>query len=155
MRGLITGLVTASATAGALVGFGLRAGMPVRAYNVLATVVIGDQARGVWGWMGRVTLVGIAVHLALMVGWGLLFAAIAREMRGWHLAAAAAGVALGAWLVMRVAVLHRVGPDAAEVLGPAQLVALHIVMAVALGVGMRFALSAVERRDSDGLSKVM
>lgn len=141
-RALITGAIAASATAGALVGFGIRAGTPARAFNAIASFVLGDRARGVWGWVSTVTLTGIAVHVAIMVGWGVLFAFLAGRMRGWQFAATAAGVALGAWAVTRFVVLHRVGPTVAEVLGPGQLLGLHLVLAVSLAVGMRFAFDA-------------
>ena len=138
-RALVTGLIATSATAGALVGFGLRAGTPFRGFNAMASLVLGDQATGAWGWMSTVTPAGMIVHVTVMMGWGVLFAFLAARLRGWQPAAAAAGVALGAWFVTRAVVLHRVGPGVAAVLGPGQLVGLHVVLGVALALGMRFA----------------
>lgn len=120
-------------------GFGLRAGTPFRGFNAMASLVLGDQATGVWGWMGTVTPAGMVVHVAIMMGWGVLFTFLAARLRGWQLAAAAAGVASGAWIVTRAVVLHRVGPGVAAVLGPGQLIGLHLVLGVALALGMRFA----------------
>lgn len=139
----LTGLIAAAATAGALLGFGLRAGTPVRGFNALASFAIGDRAHGVWGWESTVTLTGIAVHLAVMLGWGVLFTLVAVRLRGWRLAATSIAAGLGVWLVSTTVLLRRVGPGVAEVLGPGQVAGLHVVLIVALAVGMRFARMAV------------
>lgn len=146
-RALGCGLLAASATSGAVLGFGWRAGTPVRAFNVIASLVAGDRARGVWGWDGRVTPVGIALVVVVMFAWGALFGVVARRAQGWRLVATAVGVALASWTVSTVTVAQRIAPEAARVLGPGQLVGLHLVLAVTLAVGMRFAFRGEQRDD--------
>lgn len=76
--GIRAGLVAAAATAGAVAGFGLRRGDWSNAFVTLATnTVVGvagsDLPRTV------VLLAGLGVHVAIMVTWGLLFAALSRR----------------------------------------------------------------------------
>lgn len=141
------GLLAAAASSGAVLGFGMRAGTPARAFNVIAGVVAGDRARGVWGWDGRVTPIGIALLVVVMVVWGAIFAVVARRAQGWRLVATAIGVALASLAVSLVTVAQRIAPEAARVLGPGQLVGLHLVLAATLAVGMRFAFSGDQRGD--------
>lgn len=131
-------ILAAAATSGAVLGFGIRAGMPSRAFNAIAALILGDAARGVWGWDSVVTPVGIALLVGMMLGWGLLFSFIAGRARGWRLIAIAAGTALAAWMVSTTA-FAQLG-EASRVMGPGQLAGLHFVLAVALAVGMRLAL---------------
>lgn len=93
--------------------------------------------------MSTVTITGIALHVAFTIGWGVLFAVVAARVRGWWLLVASAAVALVAWMVASGLLLRQAGPGAAEVLGPGQLAGLHLVLAVALAIGMRFARSAI------------
>ena len=140
-HGILTGALAAAATAGALLGFGLRQGTPARPFNAIAGVVLGDRAGGIWGFHSVVTVTGLLVQVAVAIGWGLLFARLARGMRGVRLAAASlvaaiATLAVDAFLAGRV-----LGVDVSDALAPAQVVALHFVLGVALGVGMRLATS--------------
>lgn len=137
--GLTTGIIAAAATGGALLGFGIRAGMPSRPFNGIATLVLGDQARGVWGYVGTITVTGIVLHVAITVGWGVLFAALAGRRHGWQVTALAMVVSAVAWVVSRTIVLRQVGAGMSSVLGSGQLAVLHVVLAVALVLGMRFA----------------
>lgn len=138
----MAGAVAAAAAMGMVLGFGVRAGTPARGFNAIAALVLGDRAQGVWGWVSTVTLTGIAVLVAVMVGWGSLFALVVGRVRGWRLAAMALGVALGALVVSVAVVQRRLGADTVEVLGPGQLVGLHLMLAVTLAVGMRLARSS-------------
>lgn len=140
---LLTAIIAAAATTGALLGFGLRAGTPVRGFNAIASLALSDRAAGVWGWDSTVTPAGIMLLVAMMMGWGVLFSLLAIRMRGWRLAALAAAMGLAVWLVTTTIVLRRAAPEVVEVLGTGQVAGLHVVLAVALGVGMRFARSAI------------
>lgn len=140
---LLTGALAAAATAGAVLGFGLRAGTPVRGFNAIASLALSDRAEGVWGWDSTVTPAGIMMLVAMMMGWGVLFSLLAIRMRGWRLAALAAAMGLAVWLVTTAIVLRRAAPEVVEVLGTGQVAGLHVVLAVALGVGMRFARSDI------------
>jgi len=121
-------------------------GMPARAFNAIAALVLGDAARGVWGWDSRVTPFGILLLAVVTFGWGLLHARLAGDARGWRAVAWAVGVAAAAWLVSVVAVT-RLGGEAARVLGPGNLIGLHLVLGVTLVVGMRFAFGGFVRDD--------
>ena len=139
--GILAGTVAASATAGTLLGFGIQQGTPARPFNAVAGAVLGDRASGIWGFHSAVTVTGLVVHVVVTLGWGLLFARLARGMRGLRLAAAAlvtaaAALAVDAFLAGRV-----FGVDVSDALAPAQVVALHLVLGVSLAVGMRLATS--------------
>lgn len=143
---LATGLITAAGTAGALLGFGLKAGTPARPFNAIARLVFGPGSADVWGYEARVTLTGAALHVTTMLLYGVAFSMIG-AWHGWRLAATATAVSLLA-LVMELLLLRRLVPGGvAELLAPGQLVALHVVMALCLAIGMRFALQGF--RDDD------
>jgi hypothetical protein len=140
-QGILTGALAAAATAGALLGFGLQQGTPARPFNALAGLILGDRAGGIWGFHPVVTVAGVLVHVAVTLGWALLFARLARGMRGLRLAAAALVAALAALAVDAFLAGRVLGVDVSDVLAPAQVVALHFVLGVALAVGMRLATS--------------
>jgi hypothetical protein len=140
-HGVLTGALAAAATAGALLGFGLRQGTPARPFNALAGLVLGDRAGGIWGFHSVVTVTGLVVHVTVTLGWGLLFARLARGMRGLRLAAAAFVAGAAALAVDAILVGWILGVDVSDALAPAQVVALHLVLGVALAVGMRLATS--------------
>jgi hypothetical protein len=142
-QGIVTGAVAAAATAGALLGFGIQQGMPARPFNAVASLLLGDRADGIWGFHSVVTVVGVLTHTALSVGWGLLFARLARGMRGLRLAGLALVVAAVAMLVHVILATRILGGHISEVLVPAQVIALHLALGIALGVGMRLATSYV------------
>ena len=140
-QGILTAALAAAATAGALLGFGIQQGTPARPFNVIASLVLGDRADRIWGFHPVVTVVGVIVHVAVTSGWGLLFARLAGGMHGLHLAGAALGIAATALAVDVLLVSRVLGAHVSDVLAPAQVIALHIVLGVALGVGMRLATS--------------
>lgn len=140
----VVGLLAAAASVGAMLGFGVRAGVPSRGFNAIAAVVVGDAARGVWGWDGWVTPVGISVLALVMFAWGVSYVALARRARGWWAIVPAVVVGGVAWGVATLAVSRRLPGDPLGVLGPGQLAGLHLVLAVTLVAGMRFALGGNE-----------
>ncbi|HEU5175314.1 MAG TPA: hypothetical protein VFT96_11215 [Gemmatimonadaceae bacterium] len=137
-RAFFVAILAAAATSGAVLGFGIRAGTPSRAFNAIAALVIGDRARGVWGWDRVVTPVGITLLVTVMLCWGFVFARLAGGARGWRLIAIAAGIGLAAWMLSTAAFAQLGEPT--RVMGPGQLAGLHFVLAVTLAVGMRLAL---------------
>jgi hypothetical protein len=141
MQGVLAGTLAAAAIAGALLGFGIQQGTPARPFNAVASLVLGDRAQGIWGFHPVVTVVGVIVHVALTLGWGLLFARLAGGMRGLRLAGAAVIVAATALAVNVLIATQLHGANVSDVLAPAQVIALHVVLGVALGVGMRLATS--------------
>lgn len=140
-QGILTGAFAAAATAGALLGFGIQQGTPARPFNAVAGLLLGDRADRMWGFHLVVTVVGVIVHVTLTLGWALLFARLAGGLRGLRLAGAAFGIAAAALAVDVLIVNRLLGPHMSEVLVPSQVIALHMVLGVALGVGMRLATS--------------
>jgi hypothetical protein len=141
--GILSGAVAGAATAGALLGFGVQQGTPARPFNAVASLLLGDRADAIWGFHPVVTLVGVLTHLALTLAWGLLFARLARGMRGLRLAGMALFVTVVAFAVDMLIGTRLVGANVSNVLVPAQVIALHVVLGVALAVGMRLATSYV------------
>ena len=140
-QGILTGALAAAATAGALLGFGIQQGTPARPFNAVASFMLGDRARGIWGFHPVVTVVGVLVQLALALVWALLFARLAGGMRGRQLAAMALVVALVA-LAADVFLASRVATHGVfDMLAPAQVIALHVVLGAALAVGTPLATS--------------
>jgi hypothetical protein len=140
-QGILTGALAAAATAGALLGFGIQQGTPARPFNAVASLLLGDRAYGIWGFHLVVTVVGVIVLVALTLGWGVLFARLAGGMRGLRLAGTALVVAAAALAVDVLIVTQLGGANVSDALAPAQVIALHVVLGVALGVGMRLATS--------------
>lgn len=138
--GLAVGLLAASATSGALVGFGLRLGIPSRPFNAIARLVLGGRAEGVWGFTPAVTLTGVALHVTMMLVWGVVYVRLVEARRGFARLAIAVGVAVMALLVELLVVERLLHAGVSGVLSPMQVVVVHAVLAVALAVGMRFAL---------------
>lgn len=148
--GAFAGLIGAAATAGALIGFGLARGAAWRPINTVAHLAIGYRAEITDGFDPLVTSVGIAVHVASLVGWGLLFALVAARLRGARLLLAALLFAAGAFLLDHVLLPVRLKPGFELVLSWPELIAVHAILALALAAGL--AMSRGGRRDLRGLA---
>jgi hypothetical protein len=140
-QGILTGTLAAAATAGALLGFGIQQGTPARPFNAIASLLLGDRADGIWGFHLVVTVVGVLTQVALNLGWGLLFARLVGGMHGLRLAASALLVAAVAMAVHVILATLILGANVSDVLAPAQVIALHVVLGIALAMGMRLATS--------------
>jgi hypothetical protein len=142
--GLRTALVAAAATGGVLVRFGVATG--IGAWEPFTQV--GRLALGVavtdGPWVQRAALlVGLLLHLGVTTLWTVLFAALAARWRGvwrWGAAVVVSFMAFVADQAIMPAVL-RLGHGARD--WPPQVVLLHVVLALALVVGMRLALDGV------------
>ena len=132
-------MLAASATAGALVGFGLRQGTPSRPFNATARLLLGDRAEGVWGFVPSVTMTGVALHVTAMLVWGLIYVRVSRGHRGVARVAIAVAVAAAALLVDLLVVERALHAGVSGVLTPLQVAAVHVVLAASLAVGMRLA----------------
>ena len=139
--GLSAGFVAAAATTGALLGFGLRQGMPARPFNVAASVVLGEAAAGSWGFHRLATPVGIAVHVAAVLALGVLAAFLATRSRSLRAIGASVIVSLGAGIVHFV-LLGREA-DSNRALTVPQLIIVYMLLAAGLVVGMRLARSGL------------
>lgn len=132
--------VVLAATTGALLGFGTRLGAPTALLSAA-----GDRLRGVppfvspdHGFRFSATL-GALQHVALMLAWSAAFALAARRLRGRTLAVVAAA---GSALIVAVdALVPAPLRFAAGAMTLAQRVVYGIVLAAALGTGVRVARS--------------
>jgi hypothetical protein len=131
-------LIAAAGTTGAVVGIGLREGVPWRPFNALASSVLGARADGVWGFDPGVTLAGLALQLAAVLIVGFLFA-LAAPARGVGLVLAAAAVSAAAYGLTRLVAPFLLQPALATGLTPPQLGLVCIVLAASLAVGTRLA----------------
>ena len=138
--GLSAGFVAAAATTGALLGFGLRQGMPSRPFNVAASVILGEAAAGSWGFHRLATPVGIVLHVGAVLALGVIAALLATRSRRLRTVGASVIVSLGA------AILHLavVGRDAGSnrALTIPQLIVVYLLLGAGLMVGMRLARSS-------------
>lgn len=131
----MAGTMGAATAAGAVLALAWRAGDALRPWR--------ETGRAVLGAAGGTTagLLGIGLHLAVAIGWGLLAAVLAGRSHGSRLAATAAGVALLA-LVVHSTLLptfrlgHGVGVFP---LGGSPLLFLYALFATGLALGMRLA----------------
>ena len=139
LAGIVTGVIVASATAGVLVGFGTRRGMPARPFNVAGSAALGERAEGIWGFHPVVTPSGLLVHLAWGLALGVLFALIAGELRGLRLLGAAVAFALVLYLLAPLVAPPHLRQGAFALPTAAQVLAVYIAVAGALLVGMRLA----------------
>jgi len=132
------GWVSAAATAGALLGFGMRVGAPAWLFSAA-----GDRLRGVPAFVApdrafRLSAaLGTLHHVALLLAWSLAFTLVARRLRGGRLAAAA--VATSLFAVVADAALPPALRQAAGAMTLGQRAVYGIVLAAALAVGMRLA----------------
>lgn len=130
--------MAASATAGALAGFGMRLGAPAAAFSAA-----GDRLRGLPVFVapdrafGASACVGLAQHAVLVVGWTLPFAFVAGR-RGSR-ARIVAAVVVALLVVVTARVLPAPLALAAGTLGTAQDILVGVVLAASLEAGMRLA----------------
>jgi hypothetical protein len=136
-------MLGAAASAGALVGFGVRRGAP----GALLSAA-GERLRGVPSFVapdrgfGPSAFVGLAHHVVAAVAWGLLFVVLAGRLRGartWGVALLVAALAVSVDRVLPAPFSLAVGAASLP-----QRALLALVFAGALAVGMRLAQRDVE-----------
>lgn len=138
----MTGLIAAAATSGALVGFGLRFGTPWRAFNTIAAATLA-RGSGSLGAPFAITVIGVVVHVLASIVWGLLYA-LAVERSGGHRWVWGALVAVVMFLATSaLAALSGAGLGSLLPLG--DRIAIALVLALALPLGMRLANPAIRR----------
>ena len=131
----MAGVLAAATTGGAVVALAWRAGSAVRPFVEVGRAVVGAAPPA------TAALLGLGLHVAVSVVWGLLLAAAAPRSRGPVLLAASALVALLA-AVVHSAVLpaFRLGFGLGVFpLHGAPLVFLYALFALALAAGIRLA----------------
>ena len=141
--GITTGIIAAAATAGALMGFGIRFGTPLRPFNTIAASVLGATAVLASNAPAMVATIGVAIHVATCIAWALAYAWIVEQSNGheWEWGVATSVVAFA--LTSLVARSLDIGLG--TLLSVAQRIALAVVLAIALPLGMRLANSATRR----------
>ena len=128
------GVLPAAATTGMLFGYGIRLGAATRVFQAIGSVL----ARGESVSSSTVlTCVGIVLHVAATLGCGVAYASLARESNG-HRVAWAIAIGAAAAAIAVVAVRTFAG-SIALVLTPGNLIAIGVVIALTLPIGMRFA----------------
>lgn len=140
--GLVTGALTASATAGAMLG--IAWGEHYSPFAAVGRQLLATLAPSATPSLSAATIAGLGLHTVIAFFWAVLFVAIAGRARGVRLGISAimGSVviwALNAWLASSVL---RFGNDLTAF--PAQAVLFHTVLAGALAGGI--ALARVEGR---------
>lgn len=132
------GAISLAATAGALAGFGIGRRAPLAMF-----AAAGDRLLGVPEFVApdralrlSATL-GVMHHVAIVALWSVAFAILARRMRGNALLVTA--LAAGVVIVIADTHLPTALRFAAGAMTLAQRVVYGVILAVALGVGMRLA----------------
>lgn len=131
----MAGVLAAAATAGATLAMAWRGGAAARPFQEVGRAVLG-------GAPPATTLVlGVGLHVAVSVAWGLLLAAVAARLRGPLLLAAGAIAALLAWGVhSAVLPAFRLGYGLGVFpLRGAPVVLLYALFALGLAWGIRLA----------------
>lgn len=138
--GITTGLIPSAATAGMLLGFGMRLGAAARVFEALGLVlarVAGTRA----STPVVATALGVLLQLSATLACGIAYASLIENEHDHHIAWA---IALGAAMAAAAFIIVRTfGGSIALVLTPGNLVALGVVIAITLPIGMRFAPSRV------------
>jgi hypothetical protein len=146
--GLATGIVTAAAIVGTLLGLGRRSSTLWRPLNAVAHTILGERADGVWEFHADVTLTGCLVVLVVSLIAGVVTAWLTSSRRILPGAIAACGVALAGYFI-HVHVVARTPGGLAALLSVGELRALYMMGAIALAGGMRYAFSPVAEAMSE------
>src|SRR5262249_32060986 len=129
------GSVAAAATTGALIAMGHRAGHAAIPFAAIGAVAFQRAQSGAVG----LVFTGFVLHLAMRFAWATICVWLARLTRRPGLSAAAVAAAnFGAtW-----AIAWATGKGVATVLPLGDRLAFALILAISLGVGMRYAFSA-------------
>jgi len=138
--GITTGLIAAAATAGALMGFGIRFGTPLRPFNTIAASVLGAIALAAGNAPSLITAIGLAVHVVVCVGWALAYAWLVDHTNGreWFWGVVTAFTAFVVTSILARALDIGLG----TLLSVPQRIVVAVALAIALPMGMRLANSA-------------
>ncbi|MEO5568129.1 MAG: hypothetical protein ABIR92_06540, partial [Gemmatimonadaceae bacterium] len=131
------GILAATATSGALIAIVSRTTTAARPFNMIAAHLVGAQRADAFGFVPVVTIPGIALHVLLVTLAGIAVAMVARRRLApaWL---ASITLALISALVS-IGIARRGGSSLAELLTVGDLLLFHVVLAVSLTLGIRFA----------------
>jgi len=138
------GIVAAAATLGVLVGFGAAQGAWLQPLNAVAHLVVGSRAFVMDEFDPAVTTIALAIHVVSIVLWATLFTVVADRLRGWWVAVAAAVLAGAAYLVDQRLTPAHLAPGFERTLSTPETIAVYVVFAAALVVGVHYAREAEE-----------
>ena len=136
VTGITTGVIPASATTGMMLGFGIRLGAPARAFQAIGAL-LADASRT----PSLATLLGVLLQIIAMLLCGLAYVTLVDDSKG-HPIAWAITVGAGAAALFFIAA-RTFGGSIALALTPGNLMAIGVVIAITLPIGMRFAPSRV------------
>lgn len=142
--GIFAGLISAAATAGVLVAFGMGQRRPFLAFNIAAHGFFGEQARLVTVAHPLITPTGILVHVLTVVACAVLFAMVAHARRMLVTSVAAAAIVTVLFALNTRVLPTSFRPGYETILSKGQLFFLYLTLAIALVVGTRLAQSARE-----------
>jgi hypothetical protein len=136
--GSTAGILAAASTGGALIALGKRTGTAVRPFNVIASHLLGARAADSFGFVPRITLTGVALHVFVTTLLGVLILGIVKRRLApaWL---ASAGTALLCCLVS-IGLARRGDPSLAQLFSVGDLAVYFLVLAVSLVLGVRFAV---------------
>jgi hypothetical protein len=134
VTGITTGIIPASATTGMLLGYGIRLGSPGRAFEAIGSALgapSGTSMSALW--------LGIVLHVLATLACGVVYVALVDDSGDHGIAWA---IVVGAAITAVAFIMVRTFAGAiALALTPGNLVALGVVIAITLPIGMRFAPS--------------
>ncbi len=156
--------VAAAAIAGALVAFGVRGGDAAFHINALAGLLLGSRVTFVTGLHPLATTLGVLLLLLRALLWGAVFVRVVRALGGiagtgggWRRRGAGTVVAACATAALAFCldafVLPRLASETTlAALSISRLVVVHLLLAAALPIGMRLALSGDNSMSDDALA---
>jgi hypothetical protein len=133
-------LFTAAATAGVIVGMGIRHDSAITPFLLAGRAVVASMT-GLLVPPLAATLIGFLVHATWMILWGVCFSVVATPLRGAARVAAAAALAAAVGFLATAIVPSALGAGTIAATTPPQIVFLLALFAIALVTGMRLARS--------------
>lgn len=137
--GIWAGVVAAAGTAGTLVGFGIGRGSPARPLNAIAHLIVGSRGQATPWFDPLLTPLGLLLHVASFIVWGLLFAHLSARMEGWRLAGAALLFASVIFVIDLFALPRRLSPGFQLTLSWGEVITVYLAMAILLWAGITLA----------------
>ena len=138
---MAAGLLAAASTSGALVALGRRAATAARPFNIIASHLLGFRAADAYGFVPRITLTGVALHVVATTLLGVVILRIVRQQRA-PIWLASVGVSL-LWCLVSIGIARRGSPSVAQLFAVGDLAVYFVVLALSLAIGIRFALPAL------------
>jgi hypothetical protein len=131
--GVRTGVLAAAATAGAIIGLGLRHGAALDPFTLTGRSLVGAAPVLV------ATIAGLSLHVGWMLVWGACFTLVAASLRGTRLLLAAIFFAIALWGLSSYLMPSAEPATRAAGLTTPQSLFVHLLLALGLASGMRLA----------------